>query len=838
VTIPGWQIEQGLPTVVRYGTPGFVSARNRGPKHSGRQLFVGGAGGTAVLSQVIRLQSPKGGTLPAGRRCVLSAWLGAGAKSYARIEARFLSPSGATLATLELARVRQRDDPPGGGLVLRSGTEALPEGTAKVQVLVILGTYLTDFDGPHAPKVGYDRGEADNASFSVAARVRAPPPLRAPPAHVPHFRHVFLVMMENQGYNRIIGNRAEAPFLNSLLPQSSLLGDFFAEEHPSDGNYLALAAGSTFGIPLTDPLEENPTDTIDAPNIGDLVTAADESWKAYLQSADGPCDDTVHGYYWDDDLPFLYFRDIRYRPAYCAAHVVPLYELASDLRTTATTPSFSWIGPNDCTDMEGCGIRAGDDFLRSLVQEVESSPAWTTQRSLFIITFDEDAYNHERPAQRVATIVFGSGVKQGYVSPVRYTHYSLLRTVEAALGLSTLTANDRFATPLNDVFSGGGGLAVSSALQDVAAAMSTTPARPVPARRAPAAPPPPSAIALSVNSASDSVTPIVLATGHPRAPIAVGRDPTAIAVAFDGIAYVVNSGSGSVTPINTTTLEPSKAIRVGDDPSAIVITPNGRTAFVANAGSDSVTPIDTVTGRARRPIRVGDRPVAMAMTPDGRTLYVVDEAGDSVTPIDVSTEEALAAITVGVAPTAVAVSPSGTMAYVVDYGSGTVTPILTADNRVLRPIRVGRAPNAIAVVPDGAVAYVVDGDSDAVTPIDTDTDQALAAIPVGFSPTAVAVSPLGNVALVVNTISGTVTPIDTAIEEACTPISVGRYSYPTAVFFTSGGGAAEVLDTYGGGVTAISVPALVVVSHTRVGGYPVALGLSPDAVAEGAGVAR
>ena len=103
--------------------------------------------------------------------------------------------------------------------------------------------------------------------------------------------------------------------------------------------------------------------------------------------------------------------------------------------------------------MEGCGIRAGDDFLRQQLGAIMRSPAWRTQRSLAIVTFDEDNFDHEHPAQRVATLVLGSrGVRQGYVSPVRYTHYSLLRTIEAALGLPTLTANDRYAPPVNDVF--------------------------------------------------------------------------------------------------------------------------------------------------------------------------------------------------------------------------------------------------------------------------------------------------------------------------------------------------------------------------------------------------
>ena len=45
--------------------------------------------------------------------------------------------------------------------------------------------------------------------------------------------------------------------MNSLLKRGSVLSQFYAEEHPSDGNYLAVAGGSTFGIPLDDPEEEN-----------------------------------------------------------------------------------------------------------------------------------------------------------------------------------------------------------------------------------------------------------------------------------------------------------------------------------------------------------------------------------------------------------------------------------------------------------------------------------------------------------------------------------------------------------------------------------------------------
>jgi hypothetical protein len=103
--------------------------------------------------------------------------------------------------------------------------------------------------------------------------------------------------------------------------------------------------------------------------------------------------------------------------------------------------------------MEGCGIKAGDTFLKQTVGEIMASKAWTTQRSLLFVTFDEDRYDKERPAQLIPTIALAStGVKAGYTSPERYDHYNMLRTIEGVLGLGTLTANDLYAEPMSDIF--------------------------------------------------------------------------------------------------------------------------------------------------------------------------------------------------------------------------------------------------------------------------------------------------------------------------------------------------------------------------------------------------
>jgi YVTN family beta-propeller protein len=823
VTIPGWKVARGLPTVVRYGTKGFPA---HGPTARG-QMFAGGPGGSVRLVQWVGLDNP-GGAPSGGRAFVLSARLGASSTSRASVRVAFFGTGGRRLAVSAPSAVGGRRRSGATGLRRRSVRGRLPAGVIRAEVTLRLDTSLSDIDGPYSPMVGYDRAVADDLALRVSGPLKPAARLTAPVARVPRYDHVFLFYFENQDVRAIVGNRRQAPYYNSLLSQGSQLGQLYAEEHPSDANYLAVFGGSAFGIPLTDPLEIDSQYTIRAPTLGDRVDAAGETWKAYEESAAGPCDDTVHGYYWDDDLPMMYFADVRNRRAYCSAHVVPLESMATDLGRTTTTPTFTWVGINDCDDMEGCGIRAGDRFLANQLGPIMRSPAWRRQRSLAIITFDEDEYDRERPAQRVPTLVLGSaGVRRGYVSAERYTHYSLLRTIEGALRLRTLTRNDRYAQAVNDIFQARAPGATAPPNPYGARSVGSA-APPVP--RAAASPPTPPGppTAFVVSSQAGTVTPITLATRRAGRAIAVGRNPQAIALSPDErMAYVVNSGSDSVTPIQTGTRRPSPPILVGRNPRGIAMTPNGRTAFVSDAGSNAVTPIDLRTGVPGPAIPVGPDPRRMAITPDGRTLYVLDWRGAEVTPIDVNTRRALSPIRVGSYPSSIAITADGGRAYVGNYGSNTVTPITTFDDHPGRPIPTGQAPDALALTPDGATVEVVDGDTDQVTPVTATRARAGPPIAVGISPTAIAISRSGATAYVVNTISGTVTPIDVARRRPGTAIDVGTYAYPTAITLAPDGRTAVVAGTYAGTVRLLNTRTRAVSAPIKVGGLPVAVAVTP-----------
>jgi hypothetical protein len=384
----------------------------------------------------------------------VGGWLGGlgSSNDSPSVQLTFQGSAGASLATSTLGPVTHQTRHNLTALVHTTRTVGVPKGTVSVRVSLVMTTPSVSYDGWGGSIPGANQAWADNLSLTASQAVRAPAPLTPPTTPVPAYDHVFVVMMENQDYSDIIGNTRQAPYFNSLLPKATNLAAMYAEVHPSDPNYLALSAGSTFKV-MGNPIEVNLNYTIDAPNIGDLVEASGQTWRAYYQSANGPCDNTIHDPYYNDDLPFLYFKDIRNNPVRCTSHLVPLPQMFTDLQSTSTTPNFVWWGADDCSDMEGCGIKAGDTFLKQTIGAILASPAWTNQRSLLFVTFDEDRYDKERPAQLIPTIALAStGVKVGYTSPERYDHYNMLRTIEGTLGLGTLTANDLYAEPMTDIF--------------------------------------------------------------------------------------------------------------------------------------------------------------------------------------------------------------------------------------------------------------------------------------------------------------------------------------------------------------------------------------------------
>ena len=127
--------------------------------------------------------------------------------------------------------------------------------------------------------------------------------------------------------------------------------------------------------------------------------------------------------------------------------MVPLGWLDEDLKSVRSLPDYVFITPDMCSDTHDCPVRTGDDWLSRQVPKILASPAFTTKNSLLVVTYDEGSRDQQpgrhglrRPAART-----------GYTSDTRFTHYSLLRTIEDAWGLDPLTDNDRNAAGMAEL---------------------------------------------------------------------------------------------------------------------------------------------------------------------------------------------------------------------------------------------------------------------------------------------------------------------------------------------------------------------------------------------------
>jgi phospholipase C len=263
--------------------------------------------------------------------------------------------------------------------------------------------------------------------------------------------------MENEEYGDVIGNTA-APYQNSLASSYALAEDYFAVAHPSLPNYLALVAGSTFGI-TTDCLPAECSQPSGVTTLATLFDSHSLSWKEYAESMPSSCSqvNSPDGLYFTKHNPFVYFGSITGNSGsgttspYCNSHVVSLDQFYVDLKS-GKLPSYSFITPNICNDAHSCPLSTGDHWLSTFVPQIINSNSFATT-ALFIV-YDEGSSNDSAGGVgQVACILVSPLAKSGYISHSQFTHYSLLATVEQIFNLGNLGRNDAAATTMGDMFS-------------------------------------------------------------------------------------------------------------------------------------------------------------------------------------------------------------------------------------------------------------------------------------------------------------------------------------------------------------------------------------------------
>src|ERR1700686_3253822 len=109
---------------------------------------------------------------------------------------------------------------------------------------------------------------------------------------LPAFKHVFVVVEENNNYSSVIGNSA-MPYLNGLAKQYGLATQYYANTHPSIGNYFMMTAGQI----ITN--DDSYMRTVNADNTVRHLLTAGKTWKSYAESLPSV------GYIGGDVYPYL-----------------------------------------------------------------------------------------------------------------------------------------------------------------------------------------------------------------------------------------------------------------------------------------------------------------------------------------------------------------------------------------------------------------------------------------------------------------------------------------------------------------------------------------------------
>jgi hypothetical protein len=256
---------------------------------------------------------------------------------------------------------------------------------------------------------------------------------------MPRYDHIFVIVIENKGFDQIAQHPDWAPTLDKLASEYGQATQFYGEVHPSEGNYVAMLGGDTFGIHDDDayfckPRMQNPfckrsdepgyaDHSLSARSLMDQLQARGLSWKVYMQDIPGagslipawptrdyPVQGLPHELYAAKHNGFVNFDNVHQAPLpWRMQHIVGFNQLDKDL-AAGDMPNYAHIIPNQCNEMHGRGsadgpdvppdcdydnvpglIKRGDAEIGRLVGKIMQSGVWHAAGNVaIVITADEN----------------------------------------------------------------------------------------------------------------------------------------------------------------------------------------------------------------------------------------------------------------------------------------------------------------------------------------------------------------------------------------------------------------------------------------------------------------
>jgi phosphatidylinositol-3-phosphatase len=282
-----------------------------------------------------------------------------------------------------------------------------------------------------------------SGTSSVTVQLQTPLPLS---------KHVVIVMEENQSYSTVVGNTSVWPNLNYLISNGALPTNYYADSHPSIGNYFMLTTGQLLTT------DDNSTTVQNVDNIARRMLAAGVSFKVYAEGITQGYVGGDTGLYLVRHNPFAMLSDIADSTQVANQCIWPFAQFAADL-ANGTLPEFSFIVPDINDDAHsGTPQQADSWLLTNLITPLSRYSAFNSGGDgILIVDFDEAATSDTtHGGGHDAPVLWGPSVKVGFTqtSSTVYQHESMLRTMMEALGLSNPPGRAATAPSMAEFFVG------------------------------------------------------------------------------------------------------------------------------------------------------------------------------------------------------------------------------------------------------------------------------------------------------------------------------------------------------------------------------------------------
>lgn len=253
----------------------------------------------------------------------------------------------------------------------------------------------------------------------------------------PYVDKIVVYIVENHSYDQM---KSQMPWLWSQSLKYGYATKSYGNTHPSQPNYIVMAAGSRKGV------TSNSSVKLKGDSIFRLARKAGKTAKTAAQGMKTKCNrsgTSPYGYRHNPEVSFTDATAVKE----CKIYNYDYAAFPGDV-DAGRIGNIHFVIPDNNHNGHDKSLKVADDWIKDSVNKVKTGPDYASGRLAIIITADED---DKKSGQHILTTVIHESQNHNVVT-TKLTHYSLNRTLARVVGLQPMTGLAEDATDLAEAF--------------------------------------------------------------------------------------------------------------------------------------------------------------------------------------------------------------------------------------------------------------------------------------------------------------------------------------------------------------------------------------------------